>query len=123
MNKIEVVEVRLWGKRVGAASELSQRPGFYQFQYAPEFVSSELSISPIMMPLDQRKRYSFPTLNQDTYHGLPGLLADSLPDKFGNALIDEYMARQSIHRNEISSLHRLIYVGKRTMGALEFDPQ
>ena len=122
MNKIEVVEVRLWGKRVGAVSEVSQRPGFYQFQYAPEFVSADLSISPIMMPLDQKKRYSFPTLNQDTYHGLPGLLADSLPDKFGNALIDEYMARQSIHRNEISSLQRLIYVGKRAMGALEFEP-
>lgn len=93
MKQVDVVEVKLWGNRVGAVSPLAQRPGFYQFQYAPEFVSSGLSIAPIMMPLDQKKRYEFPVLNQETYHGLPGLLADALPDKFGNALIDEYMAR------------------------------
>lgn len=122
MKKIEVVEVKLWGKRVGAVSPLTQRPGFYQFQYAPEFVSAGLPVAPVMMPLDQNRRYGFPTLNQDTYHGLPGLLADALPDKFGNALIDEYMARQRIHRNEITSLQRLIYIGKRAMGALEFEP-
>ena len=122
MKQVEVVEVKLWGKRVGAVSPLAQRPGFYQFQYAPEFVSSGFSISPIMMPLAHKKRYGFPSLNQETYHGLPGLLADALPDKFGNALIDEYLVRQGILKNEISSLQRLIYVGKRAIGALEFEP-
>ena len=74
------------------------------------------------MPLESNRRFSFPGLAQDTFHGLPGLLADALPDKFGNALIDEYLSRQGIPLEGITTLQRLLYVGRRAMGALEFEP-
>jgi serine/threonine-protein kinase HipA len=75
-----------------------------------------------MMPAERGKRYAFPALDPATFYGLPGLLADSLPDKFGNALIDEYLSRRGVPVGEISALQRLIYVGKRAMGALEYEP-
>jgi serine/threonine-protein kinase HipA len=122
MAEILVVEVRLWGERAGAVAPLQGKPGFYEFEYAPTFVRSGLSPSPMKMPPSSGARYSFPALSLDTYRGLPGLIADSLPDRFGNALIDEYLSRHGIGATEISSLQRLLYVGKRAMGALEFEP-
>ncbi|MDE2259523.1 MAG: type II toxin-antitoxin system HipA family toxin [Betaproteobacteria bacterium] len=122
MSEVSVVEVHLWGRYVGAIVPLRGKPGFYEFQYAPSFVASGLDLSPLKMPLDTRKRYSFPGLPQETYHGLPGLLADALPDKFGNALINEYLERQGTKAEDITTLQRLLYVGKRAMGALEFEP-
>jgi len=119
---LQVVEVRLWGQRAGAVAALRGKPGVYEFQYAPEFVRSGLDLSPIKMPPVARKRYSFAALPQDTFFGLPGLLADALPDRFGNALIDEYLVRRGIAASDISSLQRLVYVGRRAMGALEFEP-
>jgi serine/threonine-protein kinase HipA len=74
------------------------------------------------MPAKAGKRYSFPTLNPDSFRGLPGVIADALPDKFGNALIDEYMVRQGIKATDITTLQRLLYMGHRAMGALEFEP-
>ncbi len=75
------------------------------------------------MKLDSKKnRFSFQELSTETYYGLPGLLADALPDKFGNALIDEYLARNGLLPEDITTLQRLLYVGKRSMGALEFEP-
>jgi serine/threonine-protein kinase HipA len=74
------------------------------------------------MPLAPRVRYSFAALNTDTYFGLPGLLADALPDRFGNALINEYLVRHGIAAEHITTLHRLLYMGRRAMGALEFSP-
>jgi serine/threonine-protein kinase HipA len=117
-----VVEVRLWGARVGAVAALQGRPGFYEFQYAEEFVHSGLELAPLQMPLDARQRYAFPALARDSYHGLPGMLADALPDRFGNLLIDEYLARQGIGPREVTPLQRLLYTGRRGMGALEFEP-
>lgn len=119
---LRAVEVRLWGRSVGAVAPDRARPGVYRFQYAPEFVRSGVEISPRMMKLRERPPYSFPTLNRDTFHGLPGLVADALPDKFGNALIDEYFTRAGAARRDITTLQRLVYVGKRAMGALEFEP-
>lgn len=121
MDDVMVVEVRIWGQTVGAVAPLRGRPGFYEFQYSPDFVKSGLELSPLMMKLG-KKRFSFPSLNQETFHGLPGLLADALPDKFGNALIDEYMARHGTKAADITTLQRLLYVGRRAMGALEFEP-
>ncbi len=121
MAEINAVEVRIWGQSVGAIAPLAGRPGFYEFQYAPSFVRSGLNLSPIVMPLTNR-RYSFPTLNTETYHGLPGLFADALPDKFGNALIDEYLSRHGIPAAQITTLQRLVYVGRRAVGAIEFEP-
>ena len=82
-----VAEVRLWGRTIGAVS-LNDGTDVAAFEYDPNFAKSGIEISPIMIPLSNRV-YSFPALSQKTFHGLPGLLADSLPDKFGNTLIEQ----------------------------------
>jgi serine/threonine-protein kinase HipA len=122
MADINVVEVRIWERSVGAVAPLQGKPGFYEFQYSPDFERSGLELSPLRMKLKSKQRFSFPTLAPDTFHGLPGLLADSLPDKFGNALIDEYLIRHGTRADEITTLQRLVYIGRRAMGALEFEP-
>ena len=122
MADVLVVEVRLWGEQVGAVAPLQGKPGYYEFEYAPAFVRSGVSPAPSKMPPAIGARYSFPALSLDTYRGLPGLIADSLPDRFGNALIDEYLSRHGITAEQITSLQRLLYVGQRAMGALEFEP-
>jgi serine/threonine-protein kinase HipA len=122
MADVQVVEVRIWGRSVGAVAALQGKPGFYEFQYAPTFESAHLEPSPLRMKVQPRQRFSFPGLAQETFHGLPGLLADSLPDKFGNALIDEYLSRHGTRAEEVTTLQRLLYVGRRAMGALEFEP-
>lgn len=122
MAEPNVVEVRIWGRLVGAVAGLARRPGVYEFQYDTSFAGAGLELSPLQMPVAAGKRYSFPALNQDTFRGLPGLLADALPDRFGNALIDEYLTRHGTRAGDITSLQRLLYVGRRAMGALEFEP-
>ncbi len=122
MADIFVVEVRLWGERVGAVAPLMGMPGYYEFEYAKDFVRTGISPSPMTMPPSIGTRYSFPALSLQTYRGLPGLIADALPDRFGNALIDEYLSRQGTRAGDITTLQRLLYVGKRAMGALEFEP-
>jgi serine/threonine-protein kinase HipA len=119
---INVVEVGIWGRSVGAVAPLAGRPGYYEFQYTPAFENGGLELAPLRMKLKTRPRFSFPTLAQETFHGLPGLLADSLPDKFGNALIDEYLSRHNTRPEDVTTLQRLVYVGRRAMGALEFEP-
>ena len=122
MADLLAVEVRAWNRSVGAVAALKGKPGYYEFEYQPEFARTNLELSPLLMPLRPGTRYSFPTLSVESYHGLPGLLTDSLPDKFGNALINEYLSRHGTSPTEITTLQRLIYVGKRAMGALEFEP-
>jgi serine/threonine-protein kinase HipA len=122
MADINVVEVRIWGQSVGAVAPLRGKPGFYEFQYTPTFENGRLELSPLYLKLKTKQRFSFPGLAQDTFHGLPGLLADALPDKFGNALIDEYLSRHGTQAAEITTLQRLVYTGRRAMGALEFEP-
>jgi serine/threonine-protein kinase HipA len=120
---LSVVEVRIWGRTVGAVSrpDNPRLLGFYEFQYDKEFALSGLELSPAQMPLRASRVYSFPGLNQETYHGLPGLIADSLPDRFGNALINEYMTRKGVRPQDATTLQRLVYIGRRAMGALEFE--
>ena len=123
MAVVKAVQVNLFGQFVGAVAPLRGKPGFYEFSYAPDFRKSGLEIAPVKMKLNAAKyRFSFPELASETFHGLPGLLADALPDKFGNALIDEYLARKGLLPENITTLQRLLYVGKRSMGALEFEP-
>jgi serine/threonine-protein kinase HipA len=83
-----VAEVRLWGRTIGAVS-LEEGARISAFQYDPAFLASGIELAPITMP-SSRRIYQFPTLPEVSFHGLPGLLADSLPDKFGNALIDAW---------------------------------
>lgn len=91
------------------------------FEYDSAFSESGIEVSPLTMPLSAR-RYSFPALRSETFRGLPGLLADSLPDRFGNALINTWLARQGRVPNSFNAVERLCYIGSRGMGALEFSP-
>lgn len=115
-----IAEVQLWGRTIGAVS-LAEGHEFAAFQYDREFVSSGIELAPLVMPLSERV-YEFPALPRNTFHGLPGLLADSLPDKFGNALIDAWLATQGRMAGSMSAVERLCYTGARGMGALEFGP-
>ena len=112
--------VRLWGRDIGAVS-WNETSALANFEYDPAFRSSKIEIAPITMPLSERI-YSFPALPRETYHGLPGLLADSLPDDFGNALINAWLARQGRSPASFNPVERLCYTGIRGMGALEYLP-
>lgn len=115
-----VAEVRLWGRLIGAVS-LEEGEVDAAFQYEPDFATSSIELSPITMPLSNRI-YTFPSLPHNTFHGLPGLLADSLPDRFGNMLIDAWLATQGRAQGSLNAVERLCYTGSRGMGALEFAP-
>lgn len=113
-------EVRLWGKAIGAVS-WNQESKIANFEYDALFRDSGIEVAPLMMPLSDRI-YSFGTLSRETFHGLPGLLADSLPDDFGNALIDSWLAKEGRDPQDFNPVDRLCYIGSRGMGALEFAP-
>jgi len=115
-----ISKVQLWGRTIGAVS-LAEGREVAAFQYDPEFAASGIELSPVVMPLSERV-YEFPALPRNTFHGLPGLLADALPDKFGNALIDAWLATQGRTAGSFSAVERLCYTGARGMGALEFSP-
>ena len=115
-----VAEVRLWGRTIGAVS-LEDGQDVAAFEYAPEFSDSRIEVSPLTTPLSRRV-YRFPELSRETFYGLPGLLADSLPDSFGNALIDAWLATQGREPRSFNAVERLCYTGERGIGALEFTP-
>ena len=115
-----LAEVRLWGRTIGAVS-LAEGAAHAAFEYDPAFAQSGIQISPLTMPLGDRI-YTFPELATRSFHGLPGLLADSLPDRFGNALIDAWLATQGRAPDSFNPIERLCYTGARGMGALEFAP-
>jgi serine/threonine-protein kinase HipA len=116
----EVIEVLAWGRRVGAVA-LNPATGWYSFAYAKEWVAGGLELAPLHMALREQP-YEFPQLRRETFYGLAPLLADSLPDKFGNALVDAWMADQGVAAGDITPLDRLAYAADRAMGALEFRP-
>ncbi|MEZ5504352.1 MAG: HipA N-terminal domain-containing protein [Halioglobus sp.] len=115
-----VAEVRLWGKTIGAVS-LQDGEDVASFEYDAAFAQSGIQVAPIAMPLSRRV-FRFPELASQTFLGLPGLLADSLPDRFGNALIDAWLASQGRPAHSFNAVERLCYTGERGMGALEFAP-
>jgi serine/threonine-protein kinase HipA len=117
---VSTAKVMLWGTQVGAVTWVEEQSLGY-FQYAFDFLSSGIELSPLIMPLAEAP-YSYPALPRDAFKGLPGLLADVLPDKFGNRLIDAWLAEDGRTPNSFTPVERLCYVGKRGMGALEFDP-
>ena len=119
---VATVEVRIWDQRVGAVAR-DPRLGFYAFEYAPTFVQTGIELAPLAMPLRAaRQPFIFPDLPELTFKRLPAMLADALPDDFGNSLIDVWMARQGVRPGDITALDRLAYMGKRGFGALEFKP-
>ncbi len=125
VDKVDTAVVQLWGDEVGAVSWLADR-GYAVFEYAPAFLKMGRDVSPIHMGLAAARvgdgLFTFPGLNRDTFLGLPGMLADALPDKFGNRLIDAWLARQGRDVGSFSPVERLCYTGRRAMGALEFSP-
>lgn len=120
IKKVNVANVLLWGKSVGAVA-WDDEHNLASFEYEQSFVKHGLQVAPIMMPLGSRI-YSFQNLNRQTYHGLPGLLADTLPDRYGNRLIDLWLQRNGRSPDDFTPVERLCYMGTRGMGALEFKP-
>jgi serine/threonine-protein kinase HipA len=112
--------VNLWGRQIGAVLWDEDRD-VGVFEYTPEFSRSSIEVAPLTMPL-RSGVYDFPALNYETFKGLPGMLADSLPDKFGNALINRWLAEQGRTADSFDPVERLCYTGRRGMGALEFEP-
>lgn len=125
---VDVAEIRIWSQLVGAVrwDETSQ---LASFEYAPDFLRKGIELSPIKMPLSKGPRiYRFPELritredSYDTFKGLPGLLADALPDRYGNQLIKIWLNQQGRPENCMNPVEQLCFMGKRGMGALEFEP-
>ena len=115
------VEVFLWGERVGV-TVLDPRYAFYAFRYTPEFRKLGIQPAPLQMPTEPDRTHLFTDLPADTYKRLPALLSDALPDDFGNALIDRWMADRGISAQDVTPLDRLAYMSNRAMGALQFSP-
>jgi len=121
-HPVDRIEVHVWNKFVGAAS-LDPQLGYYVFAYDKEFGRSGVQLCPLHLPADESEEPRvFTDLPEATYRRLPAMLADALPDEFGNALIDKYLAEKGLPQSSITPLDRLAYMGKRAMGALEFKP-
>jgi serine/threonine-protein kinase HipA len=125
---MEVAEVKIWGKLVGAVA-WDHATGSAVFEYDPEFKRFGWDLSPLKMPIASGQNlFSFPELKKernslyDTFKGLPGLLADALPDKYGNQLINIWLAQQGRPQDSMNPIEMLCFIGKRGMGALEFEP-
>ena len=113
-------EVYLWGTRIGVIHQDINKP-YSSFEYDYDFIKSGIELSPIRMPLN-RAIYEFPSLAGEAFYGMPGLVADSLPDKFGNAVIEEWLMSKGRSLSDFTAIDRLCYIGKRGMGALEYVP-
>ena len=124
MNRVNEAIVKIWGMDVGIITWNDKRK-IASFQYSENFLGSGLEISPLKMPLSD-KVYEFPELRAEesssTFLGLPGIFADSLPEKYGNAMMREWLRRQGIKFDDLNPVERLCYVGERGMGALEYQP-
>jgi len=116
----KVVEVKLWGTTIGYLG-YPDESNIAQFEYDEEFVKLGVQPSPLLMK-HPPMIHSFEDISFRTFKGVPGIFADSLPDKFGNQLIDLFMADKKIAQKDITTLDRLLYVGKRGMGAIEYHP-
>jgi serine/threonine-protein kinase HipA len=117
----KAIGVRVWGKEVGAVAADPSLDA-YVFEYEPAWRRRNIELSPFLMPVaGSQARFAFPLI-APSFHRMPGLLADALPDRFGNALIDAWMAKRGIDRDSITPLDRLAYMGRRALGALEFHP-
>jgi serine/threonine-protein kinase HipA len=119
---VDLLRVDAFGRTVGAVGAASARRS-YAFQYDPAWVRSGIELSPLLMPLARaRAPFAFPGLNRETFYDLPPMIADSLPDAFGNGIVDAVLAREGVSPDQITPLDRLAYVGARGMGALTFTP-
>ncbi len=115
-----IAEIYLWGTRVGIIHQDLDK-AYASFEYDESFLNSNIQISPIMMPLSNII-YEFPTLSGEPFFGMPGLVVDSLPDTFGNKVIEQWLSSQGKSMSDFTAIDRLCYTGKRGMGALEYVP-
>ncbi len=126
VDKVDTALIKLWGGTVGAVSWLDDRV-YGVFEYDPDFLKKGLDVSPIHMSLKTARSgnalFVFPALGRGSFLDLPGMLADALPDKFGNSIIDAWLARKGRDAGSFSPVERLCYTGRRAMGALEFSPE
>jgi serine/threonine-protein kinase HipA len=119
---VDLLRVSAFGRTVGAVGAASAKRA-YAFQYDPAWVATGVELSPLLMPLAQaRSPFTFAALNRETYYDLPPMIADSLPDAFGNGIVDAVLAREGVSPDRVTALDRLAYVGVRGMGALTFTP-
>lgn len=118
---VKQVVVKLWGQEIGRLAP-DPKLGIYVFAYTEEFCATGIQPAPLHAPAIAGQVYAFPSLSAETYHRLPAFIADALPDKFGNSLINRYMAEKGVASASITSLDRLAYLGSRAMGALIFEP-
>ena len=119
-----VIKVTLWGEEVAAVVWDGGRD-VAVLEFFDSFIQSKYDLAPLTMPIEDLQRgeriFSFPALSGKTFQGLPGLIADSLPDDYGNSVIDEWFSKKGLAMN-ITPVDRLMYIGKRGMGALEYEP-
>ena len=120
-SHVNAIEVRLYGKTVGALAPDSRGRPYYAFEYAPSWLKDGYSISPLHLPLTSDV-FIFDSLAEGTWHRLPAAISDALPDRFGNSLIYAKLASLGVTSDEITALDRLAYTADRAMGALEFRP-
>ena len=125
---MQIAEVKIWGKFVGAVAWDTDN-GLATFEYEPKFKSLNWDLAPLKMPIhENRNRFSFPELQKDkksaydTFKGLPGILADALPDTYGNQMINLWLAQQGRPQDSMNPVEMLCFIGTRGMGALEFEP-
>jgi len=125
---MQIAEVKIWGKFVGAVAWDTDN-GLATFEYEPKFKSLNWDLAPLKMPVhENRNRFSFPELQKDkksaydTFKGLPGILADALPDTYGNQMINLWLAQQGRPQDSMNPVEMLCFIGTRGMGALEFEP-
>lgn len=116
----DTAEVYLWGTRIGIIHQ-DRAKGYAAFEYDNVFAESGIELSPLRMPLG-RNIYEFPSLVGEPFYGMPGLVADSLPDRFGNAVIEQWLMSHGRSLSDFTAVDRLCYTGKRGMGALEYVP-
>ena len=116
----DTAEVYLWGTRIGIIHQNISK-AYATFEYDADFVNSGIEVSPLRMPLG-KNIYEFPALVGDPFYGMPGLVADSLPDRFGNAVIEQWLMSLGKSLSDFTAIDRLCYTGKRGMGALEYIP-
>lgn len=119
-NHVQAIEVSIWGRHVGTI--VPKSGSYYRFEYDDDFLTSGILLAPFELPL-RSGEFSFLNRPSSAFYGMPAVFADSLPDDFGNAVIDEWMLQQGVMRPSVTPLDRLAYVGSRAMGALEYAPE
>lgn len=118
---MSTASVKLWGTTVGYIA-MDKDEAYARFEYDPDFADFGVEPAPVQMPVRARQIYQFPELATRSFHGMPGMIADSLPDKYGQRLIDVWLAQTGRKPEDFNSVDRLCYTGRRGMGALEFEP-